>query len=520
MKLNISIVNTSYLNSPKGENTVEKDNFFKNSFFLTASNITTGILGFIFSIFLSKLIGPEGIGLYSIIMPIYNLFICLMTAGIIAAISKLSAIYTSKGELNNLFKTINTVAFFNIIWSVFIGILVFFLAPYISRYGVKDLRTLNAIRVTCPAMVFISLSNILKGYFYGTSKITMPAFIDILEKAMRILTISLLVYFFSSNTLTSLVTLAYVSLAIGELQSLILLFVYYKHTLKSIPPSNDKPEKRSQLLFNVLVISLPLCLNGFLGNIFSTISTLIVPRRLVAAGFEYTEALAMIGKYTGMAFTIVTFPIIVINSINTLLVPNLSETLSRGEYYNASVRIRQVLKIAFLLGMATTIICLLIPNELGNLFYGRNDLGLYIKISSIVAPIMFPANTMFSILNGLNRQGIILRNSLIISGFELISLFCLTSIPSINIFSYAITIFFSSILSLTINIMEIKKHIDLNLSKMNIIIFSLLGILVYLIIKIICPYLFNNHLALKSITIILLTFSIFAFLSTFGLEED
>ena len=62
-----------------------------------------------------------------------------MTAEIIAAISKLSAIYTSKGETNNLFKTINSVAIFNIIWSLFIGIFVFFLAPYISRYGVKDL---------------------------------------------------------------------------------------------------------------------------------------------------------------------------------------------------------------------------------------------------------------------------------------------------------------------------------------------------------------------------------------------
>ena len=130
---------------------MEKDNFFKNSFFLTAANITTGILGFIFSIYLSKLIGPEGIGLYGLVMPIYNLFICLMTAGIIAAISQRAAIYTSRGEYNNLFKTINTVAFFNIIWSIAIGILVFILAPYISQYGVKDMRTLNAIRVTCPA---------------------------------------------------------------------------------------------------------------------------------------------------------------------------------------------------------------------------------------------------------------------------------------------------------------------------------------------------------------------------------
>ena len=65
-----------------------------------------------------------------------------------------------------------------------------------------------------------------------------------------------------------------------------------------------------------------------------------------------------------MALTIVTFPLIVINSINMLLVPDLSQTINKGDYYNASVRIRTVLKIAFLLGMATTIICQLIPSSL------------------------------------------------------------------------------------------------------------------------------------------------------------
>ena len=168
---------------------MEKDNFFKNSFFLTASNITTGILGFIFSIYLSKISGPEGVALYGLVMPIYNLFICLMTAGVIAAISQRSAIYSSKGEYNNLFKTIRTVASFNIIWAVIIGILVFILSPYISKYGIQDTRTLNAIRVTCPAMIFIALSNILKGYFYGISKIVVPAFVDIFEKNIIIIII-------------------------------------------------------------------------------------------------------------------------------------------------------------------------------------------------------------------------------------------------------------------------------------------------------------------------------------------
>ncbi|ATD55650.1 stage V sporulation protein B [Clostridium chauvoei] len=497
-----------------------KDNFVKNSFLLTASNITTGILGFIFSIYLSNLIGPKGIGLYSLVMPIYNLFICLMTAGIIAAISQVSAVYNAKGEYNNIRKTMKTVAIFNIVWAVIIGIIVFILAPFISKYGVNDVRTVNAIRVTCPAMVFIALSNILKGYFYGVSKITMPSFIDILEKAMRVLTLALLIFMFKSKTIEGLVTLAYVSLAIGELQSLLLLFTYYKHLSRKAPITKDKPERASQLLFNVFIIAFPLCINGFLGNLFATASTLIIPRRLIVAGFDYSTALGLIGKFTGMALTIISFPMIVVSSINSLIIPDLSQTLSKGEYYNATVRIRKVMKIAFLLGLATTIICNIIPDSLGQMFYNRDDLGQYIKISSLCAPILFTSTTMFGILNGLNKQGIILRNSLIVAFVELISLFIFTAIPSINILGYALTMFITSTLSLAINLYEVKKHLDLNLSKTNISIFILLSILIYMILNILSITLLKDLFIAKNIIICVLSFGIFAILSFFGVVED
>lgn len=497
-----------------------KDNFVKNSFLLTSSNITTGLLGFIFSIYLSKLLGPEGMGLYGLIMPVYNLFICLMTAGIIAAISQISAIYSARREFNNLTKTLSSVAFFNVIWSIFIGVLVFICASSISKYGINDIRTADAIRVTCPAMVFIALSNILKGYFLGMSKIAMPAIIDILEKALRIVTIALLIFLFKATSMTTLVTLAYVSLAIGELQSLLLLYIYYRRVKTQVPVSYEKPERKPQLLFNVLIISLPLCLNGFIGNIFATLSTLIVPRRLLAAGFQYEAALGLIGKFSGMALTIVTFPLIVVASINSLLVPDLSQSLSRGEYYNASVRIRKVLKISFLLGIATTVICNLIPDSLGEMFYGRGDLALYIRVASLSAPIFFPANTMFGILNGLNKQSVILKNSIIISIVELICLFIFTSIPSINILGYGITMFITSAISLVINFREIKKHIDISLSGTNIIIFLLLSIFIFILSNLLIKLMLQDLFIVKNLIVIVIIFMLFGVLSFFGLDED
>ena len=499
---------------------MDKDNFLKNSFLLIASNVTTGILGFIFSIYLSKVLGAEGMGLYNLVMPIYNLFICLMTAGIVASISKIAAVYTQKSEHNNIVKTIRVVSLFNISWAFLIGFIVFFSAPLIGKYGINDMRTINAIRVICPAMVCIAISNIFKGYFYGTSKITVPAIIDIFEKAMRILIVSLLIFLTQAQTLEGMVTLATVALCIGEFQSLFFLFIYYKYSINKMPISHERPESGFQLLFNVIIISIPLCMNGFLTNILGTLSTLIVPRRLLVSGFSYTDALSMIGRYTGMALSVITIPLIVVSTINTLLIPDLSQTLSLGKQYDASLRIRKVIKFAFLLGIATTIICNIIPDALGEMFYSRNDLGLYIRFASLAAPVLFPAITMFGILNGLNRQSIILRNSLIEAIIELICLYIFTGIPSINIFGYSLTMFIACTIGLILNMYEVNKHIELNLNKLNSIIYLLLGLLTFLIVNIFSNHIFTHSLIINNFMVIVLVFSIFAYLGTLGENED
>lgn len=496
-----------------------KDNFLRNSFLLTTSNVTTGILGFIFSIYLSKVLGAEGMGLYNLVMPIYNLFICLMSAGIVASISKVAAVYTEKNQQQNIIKTISVVSIFNITWALFIGLIVFFAAPIIGKYGVNDSRTISAIRVICPAMVCIAISNIFKGYFYGTSKIVVPAIIDICEKAMRIVTVAILIFLTSATSLEGLVTLATVALCIGEFQSLFFLYIYYRYTIKRIPMLPQKTESSFQLLFDVVCISIPLCINGFLTNIIGTLATLVVPRRLVTAGFTYTESLSMIGKYNGMAVCIITIPMIVVSTINTLLIPDLSKSLSIGKTYEASLRIRKVIKLAFLLGLATTIVCHIIPESLGEIFFSRTDLGAYIKFSSICAPIAFPSLTMFGILNGLNRQNIILRNSLIEATIELLFLYILTSIPSINIFGYTITICIACSVSFMLNFYEVKKHIDINLNLSNIVIYILLSIFAFIVINIFSKHFFVNSQVINCVSVLFITFILFAYLGGFG-END
>ncbi len=54
---------------------MSKNTIIKGALILTLANIITRILGFVYRIYMSNLIGAEGMGLYQLIMPVYTILI-------------------------------------------------------------------------------------------------------------------------------------------------------------------------------------------------------------------------------------------------------------------------------------------------------------------------------------------------------------------------------------------------------------------------------------------------------------
>lgn len=496
---------------------MKKDKFFKNSILLTLSNSTTGVLKFIFSIILSRELGAEGMGLYALIMPIYDLFSCLVCGGMVTAISKQSSSFYSKKDYKNIHKSIHITIVFDLVWTLLIAIIVALNSKYISINIIKDIRSLHSLLLVCIALIFVALSSIIKGYFYGVSNVNTPAIIDIFEKVIRISVTIFVIRSLPVKEIENTVTAVYGALAAGEFFSFLLLYIFYKISkAKDLSHSyRNNTEGDAQLLFDILVMSVPLCVNGFLSTAISAISTLVLPRRLLIAGFDHSTALGMIGKFSGMALTIIFFPLVVVMSMSIVLIPDIAESVERKDYITLEERIHQVLRISFLLGMATLIVCFSMPDSLGMLFFGREDLGTYIKFAAISAPFTYISATTFSILNGLGKQGVLLRNSLIVAVEELILLYVLTSIPSINILGYGLSLMITSLTSLVMNLHEIKKRCYIQLSIEDFFIDMLLSLLIYFSLNIMNNLISDTFFKTKTIFMIILGFTLFFFILSF-----
>ncbi|EJO5346582.1 stage V sporulation protein B [Clostridium botulinum] len=486
----------------------KRSTFFKESLTLIISNLATGVCAFTFSILISNKLGPEGMGLYGLIMPIYDLFICLINGGMTAAISRNCAIYFGKNDLGNLHKTVESTLTFDTIWAIIVVCFVFVNSSYISSHIIKDVRSIKALRVMCPAMIFIALSAILKGYFYSMSKSKIPATIDILEKGLRIIIFAFIIYSFKISSVSGTVTAAYTTLTIGEFVSLIFLYSFYIKNKLKYKFNYNKSEDSIQLLFNVLIISLPLCLNAFLTTALYTLSTLIIPRRLVSCGVNYKEALALMGKFSNMALSIPLFPSIILTSICTILIPDLSESMSKGNYFSIENRLEKIIKISLTLSLATLSICACIPNELGFMFFSRKDLGNYIKFLSFSTPFVYVSIISYAILNGIGKQKILLRNSIIVAIEDLIFLYILTGLSFINIYGYGVTLILTSVTSIVLNFMEIKKYYFLKIDFHEKVIYILCTILVYLILNLLNNIIALQNIYIKNILIILSGFSL------------
>lgn len=231
------------------------------------------------------------------------------------------------------------------------------------------------------------------------------------------------------------------------------------------------------------------------------------------AGLSYSTALSLIGKFTGMAFNITFFPMVVIMSMSTVLVPDISKSLNKKDYYSMEKRICDVIKLSFYIGISTAIISLCIPDNLGKLFYGRNDLGIYIITSSICAPITYASASTYSILSGLEKQTKILINSFLVSIEEIVLLYVLTGIPSINIYGYAITLFITSATSYFLNMHEINKICNITFYFDDIFLDIIFAVLLFLFLGILNNILSNSLLIFKSILIIIVGFILYLLLA-------
>lgn len=435
---------------------MKKLNFIQGAFILTLTNLVTGVLAFIFRILLSRSIGAEGVGVYQLVLPLYTLFITLVSGGVTTTVSKLIAEQQAKRNLKNMHKIVTICCILFGTWSILIATILSFNASFVAEYILKDVRTLYSIMIFTPAIVFISISAIIRGYFFGLQDVNPPAVIDVAEKIVRLGGLILTVKIMLPYGIAYVCAGAMLAMAAGELVSLLLLiFVYAKkrHRLTN----NTSTDSNYAIINRVLTNAIPLSISGALMTIMEMLCAIIVPTQLIAAGFNKHSALSLYGELTGMAMPLLFFPFIIIVSLSITLVPAITATYTAKNWAVLNNQCYNSIKIAAVLGFGSMALFSTFPHQLSELLFKSTHAGNLLFWLSLGCIFQYMQFTLFAISNGLGLQRKVLGYSVINMVILFLCSYILIPMPKINIYGYIIGFNLSTIFVILKNSYDLRK---------------------------------------------------------------
>ncbi len=190
---------------------------------LTFSAFIIKALGFVFRIYLSKIVGAEGTGLYHLVLSVYSLGAVISSFGITQTLTRLVAIYEnhSKKILKTAFVITGTI-------SVAVMLIVFVNAEYISYFILKDSRTINSIKIIAFSFPPIAVFACLSGYFNGLSKVRYPVRGQITEQIVRIMFVLILAGKALETGLPECLLVMSLGITLGEYISMLYLYFSYR----------------------------------------------------------------------------------------------------------------------------------------------------------------------------------------------------------------------------------------------------------------------------------------------------
>lgn len=489
-----------------------KKSFLSGALILMLAGLVVRILGFVYRIYLSNLIGAEGMGLFGLISPVYSLIILTLTSGISIAVSKLVAEEKAKNHDINLLRITRCGLAIVLTTGIAVSVFIYIELNFITKSILNDARTYLSMLILIPTIPVIAASSAIKGYFYGTQDVVPTAVSQIVEQIVRIGLVMLTASYFLKFGLEYACALATAGMAIGEISNLVVVYVVYlfkrKIWAKKLPSSGLM--RKRKIIKNIIFISVPVSLNRFIVSVLSAVEYVLIPQMLVLGGMPYKDSISVYGKLTGMAMPLVFFPSLVTSSLATTLVPAISEAVSLKKYKWANYRISKSIQITLILGFIFTSIFVSFPNEISDIMYKKQNVGPYLYSLSFTSIFLYLQQTLTGVLNGLGKQAIMLRNFVLASLIRISSVYFL--VPYYGIDVYIIGIGVSMAFNCITNIYSIIKITGMTIDIGNWIIKpGIVSLIMYLVNKYI--YSFFDVLSLPDAATTLITISFSAFAS-------
>lgn len=458
------------------------NSFMKNVAILIFSQLLIKVLGLIYKLVITNVpgFGDTGLGYYSAGYQIYALLLTLSSIGIPSVISKLVSERIAIGDTKGAQRIFSIAFKFFTTLGFVLSFALFFGADFIATNILNVPDVAHVMRVLSPAIVFVAMSAVYRGYFSGQQNMKPTSVSQTLEQFLNCLLSITFVYACVGKDTYIMAAAGNLSTTCAIVITFVYLLMYYKHNrlnTKGSMPSPERGKSNKELLKTILGISIPITVSSLISVISGVIDTATVSNCIQIAyeapdmTKEALEALAM--ESTGILSkvdTLVSFPLAINLAFSTALVPAVSEALAIKDKKTASRRLSFSFFASLIIILPCSLGFIALADPILKMLYptASNGAGVFM-IASVSMILTALSQTMTGGLYGVNQSKIPAIAAGLGAAIKFILNMILIRNPNIGIygasissFVYAIIVFFISykVMNRCVNMhIKFRKHI-------------------------------------------------------------
>ena len=450
--------------------------YLANGSLMTAVALLLRGLAVAFNAYISKKIGAEALGLYTLLGSVYSFALTLALSGINLTTTRL--VSDALGENNakkvqiSMKKCIGYAIFFGLLSSVSL----FIFAEPLAIHALKDSRVIKPLRLCAVTLPLISLSACFNGYFTAVRRVYKNAVSQITEQFARIVfCVALLDLFFGRDMQSCCVALV-LGGALSEMLSFSVSLLFYVFDKQSHSKSKNSDISERKITKKMLGIALPLALSTYFRSALLTIEHILIPIGIQKSGSNRAQSLVAYGTLQSMVMPLVLFPSAIIHSFSGLLVPELAELKIQDNKTEIKYVASRVCHIALIFAVGVSGVMIYFSNELGQEIYGSEDAGRYIRLVAHIVPIMYLDTTVDNMLKGLGEHIYTMPINITDTLCSLVMVWIL--IPKMGIYGYITLIIVSEIFNSGASIWKLVKVTKMRFRPLKWFILPVISIIV------------------------------------------
>ncbi|AFQ58848.1 cell division protein [Bacillus subtilis subsp. subtilis] len=396
----------------------------RGTFVLTLGTYISRILGMVYLIPFSIMVGATGGALFQYGYNQYTLFLNIATMGFPAAVSKFVSKYNSKGDYETSRKMLKAGMSVMLVTGMIAFFILYLSAPMFAEIslGGKDNNGLTidhvvyVIRMVSLALLVVPIMSLVRGFFQGHQMMGPTAVSQVVEQIVRIiflLSATFLILKVFNGGLVIAVGYATFAALIGAFGGLVVLYIYWnkrKGSLLAMMPNTGPTANLSykKMFFELFSYAAPYVFVGLAIPLYNYIDTNTFNKAMIEAGHQAIsqDMLAILTLYVQK---LVMIPVSLATAFGLTLIPTITESFTSGNYKLLNQQINQTMQTILFLIIPAVVGISLLSGPTYTFFYGSEslhpELGANILLWYSPVAILFSLFTVnAAILQGINKQ--------------------------------------------------------------------------------------------------------------------